>query len=556
MLTPAKYQPNIVFILTDQQRYDTIAALGFDYMETPNLDRLATEGVSFDRCYITAPSCVPSRASLFQGYYPHTTGVYKNGDRWTTSWVSDLADAGYRCVNVGKMHTVPLATPAGFHERYVVENKDRFLEGRYFFDEWDKALRARGIVKQQRELYRRRDDYDRRLGAFAWELDEDMQSDNFVGGFAKWWLDTYPIDQPLFMQVGFPGPHPPYDPTPRWLERYENKDLPLRDFSRQEIDAQPKPLRELRQHMLDVDHDSVVHLSEPTRAQRHFQRACYLANVSMIDEQVGAIMSALGASGLLDDTVIVFASDHGDSLGDHGHSQKWSMYEETVRVPAIVWMGDRVRVELAADEAKRGRRVDSLVSLFDLGPTMLALAGVTPQEDMEAVSLTPLIGLGRRSGRARPHGSAASTRDDDGNDSTRDPVEGRAGGSTRDVAGESAVRPADHAVAVSDASWDVPATRPVFVNEDGSRRYVFAEHGRDNILAGTDVMTMIRDERWKLVTYSGHEDGQLFDLEEDPDERINLWESGDASSHRRRLLDALHEWYRESLYQTRARRRR
>jgi len=531
MPTSKGYQPNIVFILTDQQRYDTIAALGFDYMETPNLDRLVTEGASFDRCYITAPSCVPSRASLFQGYNPHTIGVYKNGDRWTTSWVSDLADAGYRCVNVGKMHTVPLATPAGFHERYVVENKDRFLEGRYFFDEWDKALRARGIVKQQRELYRRRDDYDRRLGAFAWELDEDMQSDNFVGGFAKWWLETYPVDQPLFMQIGFPGPHPPYDPTPRWLARYENKHLPIREFGLEEIDAQPRPLRDLRRHMLDVDHDSVVHLSKPTRAQRQFQRACYLANVSMIDEQVGSIISALESVDLLDDTVIVFASDHGDSLGDHGHSQKWSMYEETVRVPAIVWMGDRARVELGAGDFQQGKRVESLVSLFDLGPTMLELAGVNPPGDMEAVSLTPLIGVGGRVGSERRGDGIGGTRTDDG----------------------SAV---DHAVAVSDASWDVPPTRPAFVDDDGRRRYVFAEHGRDNILAGTDVMTMIRDERWKLVTYSGHEEGQLFDLEADPDERVNLWNSAEASDHRRRMFDALHEWYRESLYQTRARRRR
>ncbi|MFW5744543.1 MAG: sulfatase, partial [Spirochaetota bacterium] len=517
----------------------TIGTLGFDYMETPALDRLVREGVSFDRCYITAPSCVPSRCSLFQGYYPHTTGVYKNGDTWTTSWVSDLAEAGYRCVNVGKMHTVPLGTPAGFHERYIVENKDRFLEGRYYFDEWDKALRARGLVKQQRELYRRRDDYRERLGAFTWDLDEDMHSDVFVGEFAQWWLRTYPLEQPLFMEVGFPGPHPPYDPVPRWLDRYIDKDLPLREYTNEEIAAQPEPMLALRRHMMEVDHDSVVHLDAPTQEQRHYQRACYLANVSMIDEQVGGIMDTLASQGLLDDTVVVFASDHGDSLGDHGHSQKWNMYEETVHVPAIVWMGERARVELGPDARsgageptptggfEPGARVSSLVSLFDLGPTILDLAGVTPPPDMEAVSLLPLAGAAGRNATA-----------------------------PGDRADAPSPRGTGDAVAVSDATWDVPTTRPVFVKEDGSRRYVFSEHGRDNILEGTAVMTMVRDERWKLVTYSGTDEGQLFDLDTDPDERTNLWSDPASARERRRLLDALHTWYRESLYQTRARRRR
>src|SRR5690606_11372854 len=167
--------------ITDQQRFDTINALGFPYADTPNLDRLVEEGVSFDNCFITAPSCAPSRASLFTGYYPHVTGVLKNADLWRRSWVEQLAESGYHCVNIGKMHTFPYETPLGFHERYVVENKDRYLEGRYYFDEWDKALRARGHIKQQRESYRQRSGYRERMGAFEWELPEDLHSDMFVG---------------------------------------------------------------------------------------------------------------------------------------------------------------------------------------------------------------------------------------------------------------------------------------------------------------------------------------------------------------------------------------
>jgi arylsulfatase A-like enzyme len=157
--------PNIVFITTDQQRYDTVNALGAEFMDTPNLDRLVEEGVTFIDCHITAPSCAPSRASLFTGYYPHTTGIFRNGDRWTHSWIEDLSDSGYYTVNIGKMHTAPYDAPMGFDERYEVENKDRYLAAvpggepplpgeKFYLDEWDRALQTRGYLKQQREFYR------------------------------------------------------------------------------------------------------------------------------------------------------------------------------------------------------------------------------------------------------------------------------------------------------------------------------------------------------------------------------------------------------------------
>ena len=119
----------ILFITTDQQRYDTIRELGYDYVDTPNLDRLFSEGVTFTNCHVTAASCAPARASLFKGYYPHTTGILKNATTWRRSWIELLNEAGYHCTNVGKMHTWPFETPLGFDERYVVENKDRYLEG-------------------------------------------------------------------------------------------------------------------------------------------------------------------------------------------------------------------------------------------------------------------------------------------------------------------------------------------------------------------------------------------------------------------------------------------
>lgn len=469
MTTAAPKRPNIVFVITDQQRFDTIAAQGYSWMETPHLDRLVREGVTFSRMFVTAPSCAPSRASLFTGLYPHTTGVLRNDDPWRHSWVEQVAAAGYRCVNVGKMHTFPYETPLGFHERHVVENKDRAHPMLPFFlDTWDKALHARGLEKPSRVTYRRREDYRDRLGAFVWDGPADMHPDNFVGDLATWWLDRYEGTEPFFLQVGFPGPHPPYDPTPDALAIYADRDIPLPILDPADLAGQPGPLKALRAEHMRQDHDAVVHLEHPSEQLLRRQRQHYCANVTMIDTQVELLIDALRRRSALDNTVIIFTSDHGDCLNDHGHSQKWTMYEQSVRVPAIIWGPGLVGP---------AREVDSLVSLFDLGPTVLELAGAAVPAWMEAQSLMPFLVDG-------PH------------------AEGR--------------------------------------------RYVFAEHARDAILTETAFMTMIRDRHWKLVTFVDSTEGQLFDLEADPDERRDLWSAPACASVRRDLLDAILRWRIES----------
>lgn len=473
-MTSETTQPNIVFVITDQQRFDTIAALGHDHVDTPNLDRLVREGTTFTRTYVTAPSCSPSRASLFSGVYPHSLGVLRNEELWRHSWVELLADAGYHCVNVGKMHTHPWETPLGFHERHVVENKDRDHPSVPFFhDQWDKALWIRGETKPTRTTYRDRPDYRERLGAFEWELDEDLHSDVFVGSHARWWLDSHPGDEPFFLQIGFPGPHPPYDPVKRHLDAYRDRPVPPPLRSAEDLASQPAALRQLRQQHQEVDHDAVVHLAEPTEEQSVRQRRHYYANITMIDEQIGLLLGALERRGVLDDTVIVFTSDHGDCLGDHGHSQKWNMYEGSVHVPAIVWGPGRVT---------EGRRVDALTSMMDLGPTVLELAGVTPPSWMEAESLLPAL-------RGEP--------------------------------------------------WQ-------------GRSHVFSEHARDLILTGTELMTMIRNERWKLVEFVDSDEGQLFDLDTDPGELVNLWSSQDPApaEAKRELIGELARWRARSALRT------
>lgn len=385
---PGTEQPHIILIITDQQRFDTIAALGASWMYTPALDRFVQEGVAFSKCYITSPVCVASRASLFTGMYPHATGVFTNFQPWQPNWVSWLAQAGYHCVNIGKMHINPYDAQGGFHQRFVVENKDRplFLEehDRAFYDEWDKALHARRLRKPSRytRFQEDPDGYRAALGSFIWDLDEDMHSDMFVGDFALWWLEERKAASPLFLQIGFPGPHPPYDPVPRHLARYAEANLPLPTITPDELAAQPRAQATLRANMIRSNFDSVAWQQEPSEDALLRMRRFYAANVSMIDEKVGELFGVLERKGYLDNAVVIFTSDHGDALGDHGHIQKWTMYESVVRVPLLVWSRSKLR---------GARREDSLVQLIDVAPTILEAAGLSVPGAWQAKSLWPLL---------------------------------------------------------------------------------------------------------------------------------------------------------------------
>lgn len=293
---------------------------------------------------------------------------------------------------------------------------------------------------------------------------------------ARWWVDTCPKAEPLFLEVGFPGPHPPYDPPARYSEPYlARDDLPLPATSSAELDGLPAALKEKRHHDVAVDHDSVAWSLDPTLEQMRRVWAHYLGNVTLIDEKVGELLGSLKERGYLDDAVVIFTSDHGECLGDHGLSQKWSMYDVVTRVPTIAWS--------TANRFPGGRRVDGLCQWFDLGPTILELAGIVPPATFEVRSLLPAL-------------------------------EGK--------------------------PW-------------ASRTNVFCEQGGDVALSGTEFITGVRDERWKLVHFKGSEDGQLFDLRADPDEVDNLWHDPAHLDTRRRLLDAIRDWLIESAVRTRDR---
>lgn len=468
-------KPNIILIMTDQQRLDTIGALGAPWMRTPTLDRLVETGTAFLNCFITSPVCVTSRASVFQGMYPHSTGIFNNFQPWSPNWVGMLADAGYHCVNIGKMHINPYGEMGGFHQRFVVENKDRplFLDehDRAFYDEWDKALHSRGLAKPSRYSRYQADPegYREALGCFVWDLEEDMHPDFFVGDMATWWIEDRKTEAPLFLQIGFPGPHPPYDPVARYLEAYRDVEMPAAQAVA--MSDLPVAQQKLLKNMIDFNFDSVawkegLRAEEVQKIRRH-----YAANVTMIDEKIGQILGALERKGYLDDAIIIFTSDHGDALGDYGHIQKWTMYDSVTRVPLIV----------CGKGIVQGRKSETLVQLMDIAPTVLDWAGVATPERWEARSFVPTLATGA------PH---------------------------RDV--------------------------------------VFAELAKDHIQTGADFIVMRRDAAWKAVWYMGMEDGELYDLNADPNETRNLWASAAHRTLRDGLVEEIKQWLIRSMLESRA----
>ncbi|MDI4232592.1 sulfatase-like hydrolase/transferase [Bradyrhizobium sp. Arg237L] len=462
-------RPNIILIITDQQRHDTVAGLGAHWMKTPNLDRLVASGVSFRNCYTPSPLCVPARASLFTGMYPHSHHVTMNFYKWEPTWVRLLAEAGYHCVNIGKMHTNPYDAPGGFHQRIVVENKDRpmFLDEpeRAYYDHWDIALRAQGMTRPTRYArYKRDPDYFKEaLGAYPWEYDESMHPDTFVGRTACWWLEERQADAPLFLEIGFPGPHPPFDPPRRYIDMYDDVDVPMPRTTAAELAAQPPAHRALRQNMIDKNFDCVAWKNDPSTEAIRRMRRYYAANVTLIDEQVGNIMSVLERKGYLKNAIVIFTSDHGENLGDHGHIQKWNMYDTATKVPLVVW---------SSDLKTRDVRTDSLVQLMDIAPTILDYAGVGIPAGWEAVSLRPVL--------------------EDGTATVRDSV--------------------------------------------------YSELYRDHIQSGAECIVMRRDARWKAVWYLGESCGELYDLEADPDELQNLWDSKQHVQIRNEFVQHIQDW--------------
>ncbi len=448
-------RPNILWICTDQQRYDTITALGNHHLRTPNLDRLVQEGVTFNRAYCQNPICSPSRSSFLTGRYPRTTRSFINGNdvfsKDETLVTKLLADSGYNCGLVGKLHLTS-------HYRRMEE---RVEDGYTYFeyspqpcDDW-----APGVNKYMDWLKEKGVDWHKeyimpcewppRNGYVIPEriqgLPEEVHQTTWCMDKAMEFMDAYQGDQPWLLSVNPFDPHPPFDPPDEYKEKLNIEDMPLPLWEEGELDNKPFAHKDCYLHgsQKGMVRDTVgMTDSEKKECTRD-----YYAQIELMDHQIGRLLDYLEEKDLRKDTVIIFMSDHGEMLGDHGIYWKGGyFYEGLIRVPLILsWPGHFLENVVT----------DALVELVDVAPTLMELAGLEVPVYMQGKSLLSLL------------------------------------------KGET---PVEH-----------------------HKDRVYTEFYFSTMLMHHIYATMMFDGRYKIAVHHGEEIGELYDLEQDPEEFHNLW---------------------------------
>jgi arylsulfatase A-like enzyme len=377
--------PNILWICTDQQRWDTLGCYDNPWVQTPHLDRLASDGLVFERCYRQSPVCTPSRASFLTGRYPRTNRCRQNGQALPPDEVlvtKLLADAGYVGGLAGKLHIAachPSVSP-GFEPR-MDDGYAEFHWSHHPAPEWPTNeyfhwLRERGVTYTRTPF---RDSPYVRTSVAAEHHQTTwcaQKAINFIEASAA-------FDRPWFFSVNFYDPHHPFDPPAGELERYLDRldDIPLPNYVPSELDD--KPIWQHQDNLAAYNTPGLYPFAEMAPEDHRLLRAAYWAMVDLIDAQVGRILEAVDRTGARDNTLVIFMSDHGEMLGDHGIYLKGPyFYEPAVRVPMLI----------ALPRAIQGsRRSNALVELADLAPTLLEAAGLPFYEGMQGRSLWPLL---------------------------------------------------------------------------------------------------------------------------------------------------------------------
>lgn len=376
-MSSASRRRNVLLIVADQLRRDALGSYGSRICRTPRLDELAGEGVVFDRAFTPCGLCSPTRASLLTGLYPHSHQVLTNVHLHPVTKQLEpgedilfpaLREAGYRLGYVGKWHLHSRLDPTAFgFERYVSlgdfarYRRDLGLpqppEASYYL------LPRSGVDPAPPEHSRP-----------AFLVDRTLEMlDAFSQGEA-----------PFFIRLDFHGPHPPTVIPEPYASMYAPADIPPHPNFQDDLRAKPAVQRTKRRHW---------------RTERMHWRdwqplvAHYYGEITLIDSEIGRVLEHLAALGLRDDTLVVFTSDHGDTMGAHGIWNKdYTMYDEIYRVPLIV---------RDPDAPGRGVRSDAYVHhALDLTPTLLELCGARPPEGLHGASLLPLL-RGEQQQRAR-----------------------------------------------------------------------------------------------------------------------------------------------------------
>lgn len=367
---PAREErPNLLLITCDELRFDALGCYGNSIIKTPNIDRLAAEGVLLEHYFTQSPVCQPSRATLATGRYPHAHGVKWNWydlDENETTLQAVLGQGGYHTCAVGKMHFEPATELHGFSDRF-------FVEGKLFMgeDEYRRHLERIGQRKHYTE-HAQRWNNDQNYGAFPSPLRDKDYIDTFIGTNAVRLLSQ--AAAPFFFWVSFVNPHFPFDPPKPFDEMYDPSSIPVPPDFRQRQDSRIPEQRA-------ASAGKAFHgLSEQLLQQII---AYYYATVSLVDREIGRILDVLDKRELLDNTIVVFTSDHGDLLGNRGMLWKGQMlYDHLIRVPMVI----RFPREIPC-----GKIIADLCQATDVMPTLLDFANMPTPDGVQGKSMRPLL---------------------------------------------------------------------------------------------------------------------------------------------------------------------
>lgn len=382
---------NILWFSTDRQRSDTLGAYGNLWARTPNLDALAASGTLFEQAYAQSPICSPSRASFMTGRYPRTTRVNRNGQALppTEKMISRLlADAGYLCGHAGKMHLAPGEPP-------MTQWCESRIDDGYVVYDWSlhppgPPVNAYTAWLMERGIEFKRTNFE---GSPYVQIGMPPETSN-PGWTAQRAINfircSASLERSWFFTCNFEAPHNPFDPPEQFLRPYLERlnEIPLPRYQPGELDSKPVFQRIDRAGVWGSGNGNFA-FEAMTERDHRLIRAAYWALCDHIDYEVGRVIQALRETGQLDNTLIVFTSDHGEMLGDHGfYFQGAYFYPEMIRVPLIMAWSGHVQPQ----------RSRALVELVDVAPTLLEAAGLERYAGMQGRSLWPLL-----SGKAEAH---------------------------------------------------------------------------------------------------------------------------------------------------------
>jgi arylsulfatase A-like enzyme len=374
-----RIHPNLILITTDQQRWDALACAGNPIVRTPNIDRLAAEGTLFSQAVTPCPICIPARVSILTGRMSGAYGVIENYQTRTqpeTILPRALAEAGYHTRAIGCMNFVPSTETYGFQDMILCEetgwvrSPSIHTDGRIRFDDYDRYLHERGLWGWDKPIQIGYNEIKPTINP----LPIEHHVTTWCGDRAVEYLEE--IDRDFFLFLSFTKPHPPYDAPQGTEDWYDPDSIPSPLKKEGEYDTKHPDLENYRKQ-----HEFHLYSDEAARTSLSY----YYSNITLIDQQIGRVLDTLESRGLLENTMILFTSDHGDLMGDHGLWFKSLGYEGSVRVPMIL---------RGVDQSTQGRRSDQHVGLIDILPTFLTAAGCElpqnlPGRDLAGVARDP-----------------------------------------------------------------------------------------------------------------------------------------------------------------------